>query len=101
MSDSRFLAIRTVMLPKDTNYLGNIFGGKILSLLDLAAAQHAIKLVSHNYVTKVMKEVNFISPVYVGDVVNFYTNTVKIGNTSITIKVDVEADWFDEYMKNR
>ena len=84
-------AIRTVMLPRDTNHLGSIFGGHILSLIDLAAGQHARAISPKKYVTKVMHEVNFIAPVYVGDSVSFYTKTIKLGTTSITIEVDVEA----------
>ena len=84
-------AIRMVMMPKDTNALGSIFGGHILSLIDLAAGQHARTVATKKFVTKVMREVEFISPVYVGDVVSFYAKTTKVGNTSITIRVDVEA----------
>jgi len=90
MSD-RMPAIRTVMFPRDTNPLGSIFGGHILSLIDLAAGQHARLVAPQKYVTKVMREVNFIAPVSVGDVVSFYVETVKVGKTSITMKVDVEA----------
>ncbi len=88
----RFPAIRTVMMPADTNYMGNIFGGRILSLLDLAAAQHAKSVAARKFVTKVMREVNFIAPVYVGDTVSYYTETATIGRTSITVRVDVEAE---------
>ena len=84
-------AIRMVMLPRDTNPHGSIFGGHILSLIDLAAGQHARAVAPKKYVTKVMREVEFISPVYVGDVVSFYCTTDKIGRTSITITVEVEA----------
>ncbi len=89
--NSRFLAIRTVMLPRDTNYMGHIFGGHILSLVDLAAAQHATLIANQKFVTKLFKEANFVAPVFVGDAVNFYTETVKIGNTSVMVRVTVEA----------
>ncbi len=85
------LSLRTVMLPRDTNALGSIFGGHILSLIDIAAGQHARSVYPHRYVTKLMREVNFHEPVFVGDLVSFYTHTLLIGTTSITIKVDVEA----------
>lgn len=84
-------AIRTVMMPRDTNPLGSIFGGHILSLVDQAAALHARKLALRKFVTKVMREVVFIAPVYVGDVVSFYTETRKIGKSSISVAVDVQA----------
>lgn len=89
--NSRFLAIRTVMLPKDTNYMGHIFGGHILSMIDLAAAQHATLIANQKFVTKLFKEANFVAPVFVGDAVNFFTETVKIGNTSVMVRVTVEA----------
>ena len=80
------------MFPKHTNSQGTIFGGVILSYLDIAAAEHARDHSCQNFVTKVVKEVNFISPVFVGDKVSFYTETTKVGTTSITIKVTVEAE---------
>lgn len=91
MAQPRIPAIRTVMMPRDTNPLGSIFGGHILSLLDLAAGQHARAVSPKRYVTKVMREVNFLAPVSVGDLVSFFTETIKIGKTSITIKVEVES----------
>lgn len=79
------------MMPADTNPLGTIFGGRILALLDLAAGQHARSIAPKRYVTKVMREVEFIAPVFVGDAVSFYTTTSRIGKTSVTILVEVEA----------
>lgn len=79
------------MMPRDTNALGSIFGGHILSLIDLAAGQHARTVAPKKYVTKVMREVEFIAPVFVGDAVSFYCTTIKQGRTSLTIQVDVEA----------
>lgn len=84
--------IRMVMMPKDTNAVGSIFGGVILSHLDLAAAEHARQVAPHRYVTKLIREVEFISPVYVGDIVSYYTETTKLGRTSISIKVLVAAE---------
>lgn len=92
VSTQKMPRIRVVMMPKDTNAMGNIFGGVILSHLDLAAAEHAYSLASKKFVTKVLREVDFIAPVKVGDAVSYYTDTVKVGKTSITIKVTVEAD---------
>ena len=91
MDSNRFLAIKMLMMPKDVNPLGSIFGGYILSLIDQAAGQHARRVAPKKYVTKVMREVNFHAPVFVGDLVSFYTQTTKIGKTSVTIKVEVEA----------
>jgi acyl-CoA thioesterase YciA len=85
-------AIRVVLMPKDTNAHGPIFGGVILSYIDIAAAIEVRKHTLKRIVTKAMREVIFVAPVFVGDLVSFYTELVRIGRTSITIKVMVEAD---------
>ena len=84
-------AIRVVLMPKDTNAHGTIFGGVILSYIDTAAAIEARKHTLKKIVTKAMHEVVFVAPVFVGDLVSFYTDLVRIGRTSITVKVIVEA----------
>ena len=84
-------AIRVVMMPRDANYLGTIFGGVILSSLDLAGAVEAHQHSDRKLVTAAMHEVTFIAPVFVGDLVSFYTETLNIGSTSISIRVTVEA----------
>ena len=85
-------AIKVLLMPKDTNALGTIFGGVILSNIDLASAVEARKTATHRYVTKAMNGVEFHAPVFVGDLVNFVTETTRIGRTSITVKVVVEAE---------
>ncbi|MGA9768957.1 MAG: acyl-CoA thioesterase [Blastocatellia bacterium] len=85
-------AIRVVLMPKDTNAHGTIFGGVILSYIDIAAAIEVRKHTLKKIVTKAMHEVVFVAPVFVGDLVSFYTQLVRIGRTSITVKVVVEAD---------
>ena len=88
----RVPAIKLVLLPKDTNAYGTIFGGVILSHIDLASAVEARKTAAHRYVTRAMHEVEFHEPVFLGDVVSFYTETVRVGRTSITVRVSVEAE---------
>ena len=88
----RIPAIKLVLLPKDTNAYGTIFGGVILSNIDLASAVEARKTAPLRYVTRAMHEVEFHEPVYLGDVVSFYTETVRVGRTSITVRVSVEAE---------
>jgi acyl-CoA thioesterase YciA len=88
----RIPAIRVLLLPKDTNAYGTIFGGVILANIDLASAVEARRVGAHRYVTKAMHEVEFHEPVFVGDLVDFYTETVRIGRTSVTVKVSVEAE---------
>jgi acyl-CoA thioesterase YciA len=85
-------AIRVVLMPRDTNAHGTIFGGVILSYIDIAAANEVRKHTSKRIVTKAMHEVVFVAPVFVGDIVSFYTELVRIGRTSITVKVIVEAE---------
>ena len=84
-------AIRVVMMPRDTNPMGTIFGGIILSHVDVAGALEARKHSEKMLVAVAMHEVKFIAPVFVGDLVSFYTETVKIGTTSVTVRVTVEA----------
>jgi acyl-CoA thioesterase YciA len=91
MSD-RIPAIKLLLLPKDTNAFGTIFGGVILSHIDLASAVEARKTAPHRYVTRAMHEVEFHEPVHLGDIVSFYTETVRVGRTSITVRVSVEAE---------
>jgi len=92
MTDARIPAIKLLLLPKDTNALGTIFGGVILSHIDLASAVEARKVAPRRYVTKAMREVEFHQPVLLGDIVSFFTETVRVGRTSITVKVTVEAE---------
>ena len=84
-------AIRVVLMPKDTNAHGTIFGGVILSYIDIAATNEVRIYTLKRIVTKAMHEVVFVAPVFVGDIVSFYTELVRIGRTSITVKVIVEA----------
>ncbi len=84
-------AIRVVMMPRDTNPMGVIFGGIILSYIDQAGAVEVRKHSNHKMATVAMHEVVFHSPVFVGDLVSFYTELLKIGTTSITVRVTVQA----------
>lgn len=95
MPDRSSPTLRVVLLPRDTNAHGTIFGGVILSHLDLAGAIEARKHTRRRVVTVAMHEVEFHAPVFVGDVVSFYTRTERIGRTSVTVKVDVEAERAD------
>lgn len=94
----RNAAIRITMMPRDTNAHGTIFGGVILSYIDVAGGVEAVRHTGHDrFVTVAMKEIIFHQPVYVGDLVSFYATTTKLGNTSITIKVIVEAERFGSH----
>jgi acyl-CoA thioesterase YciA len=84
-------SIRRLMMPRDTNAVGTIFGGVILSELDLAAAIEAHKSHPAKVVTVAMDKVEFKQPVWMGDLVSFYTETTRVGRTSITVHVSVWA----------
>ena len=84
-------AIRVTLLPRDTNPHGTIFGGVILSYIDQAGAVVAHQHGASRVVTVAMDKVVFHAPVYVGDLVSFYGELVRIGRTSIIVKVTVEA----------
>ena len=84
-------AIRVLMMPRDTNAHGTIFGGVILSYIDQAGAIEARRQGCHLMVTVSMDKVVFHEPVFVGDLVSFWTETTRIGTSSITVKVVVEA----------
>jgi acyl-CoA thioesterase YciA len=97
MSDP-YLAIQVVMMPRDVNPNGTIFGGVLLSHIDVAGAIGARREVVRaggpppTLVTVAMNRVEFRQPVLVGDVVRFLTRLLRIGRTSITMQVHVEAE---------
>ncbi|HWB14364.1 MAG TPA: hotdog domain-containing protein [Pirellulales bacterium] len=94
----RYLAIKAVMMPRDTNHHGTIFGGVLLSHIDQAGAVGAIHEIrkagwpDRLIVTVALNRVEFHQPVYVGDLVSFWTSLLRVGRTSITVHVEVEAD---------
>jgi acyl-CoA thioesterase YciA len=96
--DKREVAIRLTMMPRDTNAHGTVFGGIILSYIDVAGGVEAVRQTGHDrFVTVAMKEVIFHEPVFIGDLVSFYAETLRIGKTSITIKIIVEAERFGSH----
>lgn len=88
----RRLALRVVTMPQDTNQYGTIFGGVILSYIDQAGFVEARRHGVHRWVTAAIDRVEFKSPVHVGDVVNFFATTTRLGTKSVTVRVDVEAE---------
>jgi acyl-CoA thioesterase YciA len=94
----RHLAVKVVMMPRDTNRHGTIFGGVILSYLDQAGAvgaQYEIRRAGwpdQPLVSVAMNSVKFQRPVFVGDVVSFWTRAIRVGRTSISMHIVVEAD---------
>ncbi|MBC7797525.1 MAG: acyl-CoA thioesterase [Pyrinomonadaceae bacterium] len=95
-TNRRDAAIRVTMMPRDTNAHGTIFGGIILSYIDIAGGVEAVRYTSHpRFVTIAMREIKFHEPVFVGDLVSFYAETTHVGNTSITIRIWVESERFN------
>jgi acyl-CoA thioesterase YciA len=100
MKENKEATLRVTLLPRDTNRLGTIFGGVILSNIDLAASIEARRSGGNlKFVTVAMDRVVFLQPVFVGDVVSFHTKTVKMGRTSITVKVTVSAERMEDLKK--
>ena len=85
------LVIRTIAMPADTNANGDIFGGWLLSQMDLGGAIYARNLSRSRVTTVAIDAMTFITPVYVGDIVSCHATLVKIGRTSITVHVEVWA----------
>lgn len=97
-ANHRDAAIRLTMMPRDTNAHGTVFGGIILSYIDVAGGVEAVRHTKHErFVTVAMNEVIFHEPVFIGDLVSFYAETTRVGNTSISIHVDVEAERFGNH----
>jgi acyl-CoA thioesterase YciA len=85
-------ALRVMPMPADANQNGDIFGGWIMSQVDIAGGTVAGKLARGRVATVAVKEFLFKQPVQIGDLVSFYVDLVRIGNTSITVKVEVFAE---------
>jgi acyl-CoA thioesterase YciA len=82
------LCIRTLAMPADTNANGDIFGGWLLSQMDVGGGVFASKIAKSRTVTVAIEAMNFRKPVYVGDLVSVHANLVKIGKTSITVHLE-------------
>lgn len=85
------IAIQVVMLPKDTNQFGTVFGGIILSYIDQAAFIEATKHGLHRWVTASVEKVDFKKPIHIGDITCFSTRTLKTGTKSVLVEVSVEV----------
>ena len=83
--------LRVVPMPSDANYTGDIFGGWIMSQVDIAGAIPAIELAKGRVATVAVNSFTFKQPVMIGDVVSFYARVVRVGRTSITVDVEVYA----------
>lgn len=89
LAEHRELTFRTIAMPADTNPAGDIFGGWLMSQMDLAAFVRASEISDGRTVTVAVNEMVFSRPVKVGDTVCIYTRPVKIGRSSVTLEVEV------------
>ena len=83
------LSLQTIAMPADTNWSGDVFGGWIVSQMDLAGAIHAERFSKGRCATISINEMTFLVPVKVGDVISCYTKILKVGNTSIQMEIEV------------
>ena len=85
-------ALRVVPMPADANQHGDIFGGWVMSQVDIAGGMVAARLARGRVATVAVKEFVFKQPVQIGDVLSFYVEVLRVGNTSITVEVEVYAE---------
>ena len=83
--------LRIVPMPTDTNYAGDVFGGWIMAQVDIAGSLPAIRRARGRVATVAVNSFVFKHPVFVGDLVSFYAEVIKVGRTSITVDVEVYA----------
>ncbi|HLD14209.1 MAG TPA: acyl-CoA thioesterase [Burkholderiales bacterium] len=89
---NRHATLRLVPMPKDTNTAGDIFGGWIMSQVDIAGSIAASRRAKGRVVTVAVNAFSFKAPVFVNDVVSFYADVVKVGTTSLTVNVEVYVE---------
>ena len=88
----REVALRVVPMPADANFTGDIFGGWIMSQVDIAGSIPALRLAQGRIATVAVNSFTFKQPVLIGDLVSFYADIVRVGRTSITVDVEVYAE---------
>lgn len=83
------LSLQNIAMPADTNWSGDVFGGWIVSQMDLAGAIHVERLTKGRCATIAINQMSFLVPVKVGNVISSYTKILKVGNTSIQVQIEV------------
>ena len=84
--------VKVIAMPQDTNHDGDVFGGWIVSQMDLAGSVMARRTARNQIVTVAMENIQFHKPVFVGDLLECFSRVVKIGVTSITVEVDARVE---------
>lgn len=87
----RELTYRVVAMPADTNAAGDIFGGWLMSQIDIAGSVLAVREARGRVATVAVRELRFIAPIKVGDLVSCYSQVIDVGRTSITVHIEAEA----------
>ena len=86
------LALRVIPMPSDANFNGDIFGGWIMAQVDLAGSVLPVRIAKGRVTTVAVNQFIFKQPVSVGDLLSFYATVERVGNTSITVRVEVYAE---------
>lgn len=86
------LVLRVMTMPRDTNHSGTVFGGVIMSYIDQAAYVHARSMGLHRWVTVMVERIEFVAPVFVGELVTLRAKTISTGRSSVTIRILVESE---------
>lgn len=95
------LTLRTLAMPADANAAGDIFGGWVMAQMDLACGIRAAERAKGRVVTAAVKEMSFVSPMKVGDTLSIYTHVVRVGRTSMTLKVEAWAQRYLSHAKEK
>lgn len=94
LPDDAELVLKVIPMPADCNQSGDIFGGWVMAQVDLAGAVLPARYVNGRIATVAVNEFIFKQPVKVGDILSFFSSVTRVGNTSITVKVEVFAERF-------
>lgn len=92
------IALQTITMPADINPFGDIFGGWVMAQMDIAGAIHANEVARGRVTTVAVSSMVFMRPVPVGTIISCYTSTLRIGNTSIRVKVEV---WIKDFLTHQ
>ena len=92
LPENKHPTLRLVPMVKDTNAAGDVFGGWVMSQVDIAGSIVAVRRAKGRVVTVAVNAFHFVAPVFVNDLVSFYAKIVKVGTTSITVDVEVYAE---------
>ncbi len=95
------LTLRTLAMPADANAAGDIFGGWVMAQMDLACGIRAAERAKGRVVTAAVKEMSFVSPMKVGDTLSIYTDVIRVGRTSMTLKVEAWAQRYLSHTKEK